>query len=119
MDATTTTYRKSGTWLQPNQFIGDIWGLDLPADYWDATRDFNNNSDKSAAFGFSFDATKTANEITACTNVVNKYHKALVCGALDPEETLPKFNQELKDAGLDAIIAEKQSQLDAWLSENK
>ncbi len=51
--------------------------------------------------------------------MVNKYHKALVCGALDPEETLPKFNQELKDAGLDAIIAEKQSQLDAWLSENK
>ncbi len=119
VDATTTTYRKSGTWLQPNQFIGDIWGLDLPADYWDATRDFNNNSDKSAAFGFSFDATKTANEITACTNVVNKYHKALVCGALNPEETLPKFNQELKDAGIETIIAEKQSQLDTWLSEQK
>ena len=119
VDATTTTYRKSGTWLQPNQLIGDIWGLDLPADYWDATRDFNNNSDKSAAFGFSFDATKTANEITACTNVVNKYHKALVCGALDPEETLPKFNQELKDAGIETIIAEKQSQLDTWLSEQK
>ncbi len=119
LDATTTTYRKSGTWLQPNQFIGDIWGTDLPHDYWDATRDFNNNSDKSAAFGFSFDATKTANEITACTNVVNKYHKALVCGALDPAETLPKFNQELKDAGIDAIIAEKQAQLDSWLAENK
>lgn len=116
-DATTTTYRKSGTWLTPNQFIGDIWGLDLPTDYWDATRDFNNNSDKSAAFGFSFDATPVANEITACTNVVNKYHKALVCGALDPEETLPKFNQELYDAGLQNIIDEKQAQLDAWLAE--
>ncbi|MGI5857430.1 MAG: ABC transporter substrate-binding protein [Candidatus Merdivicinus sp.] len=116
VDATTTTYRKSGTWLMPNQFIGDIWGADLPHDYWDATRDFNNNSQKSAAFGFSFDATKTANEITACTNVVNKYHKALLCGALNPEETLPKFNQELKDAGLDVIIQEKQAQLDAWLA---
>lgn len=117
LDATTTTYRKSGTWLCPNQFIGNIWGLDLPVDYWDATRDFNNESEKSAAFGFSFDATKTPNEIAACTNVVNKYHKALVCGALDPEETLPKFNQELKDAGIDAIITEKQAQLDAWLAE--
>lgn len=117
VDATTTTYRKSGTWLMPNQFIGDIWGLDLPADYWDATNTFNNESDKSAAFGFSFDATTVANEITACTNVVNKYHKALVCGALDPEETLPKFNQELYDAGLQTIIDEKQAQLDAWLAE--
>ena len=42
---------------------------------------------------------------------------ALVCGALNPEETLPKFNQELKDAGIDAIITEKQAQLDAWLAE--
>lgn len=116
-DATTTTYRKSGTWLTPNQFIGDIWGTALPKDYWDATKTFNNESQKSAAFGFTFDATPVINEVTACTNVVNKYHKALVCGALDPETTLPKFNQELKDAGLDIIITEKQAQLDAWLAE--
>ena len=45
--------------------------------YWDATKTFNEESQKSAAFGFSFDATQVANEITACTNVVNKYHKAL------------------------------------------
>ena len=42
----------------PNQFIGDIWGTDLPADYWDATKTFNEESQKSAAFGFSFDATQ-------------------------------------------------------------
>ena len=94
-------------------------GTDLPADYWDATKTFNEESQKSAAFGFSFDATQVANEITACTNVVNKYHKALVCGALDPETTLPQFNSELKDAGIDAIIEEKQAQLDAWLAEQK
>ncbi len=117
MDANSTTYRKSGAWMLPNQFIGDIWGKDLPVDYWDATKEFNKTAAKSAAFGFSFDATKTPNEIAACTNVVNKYHKALVCGALNPEETLPKFNQELKDAGIDAIIAEKQTQLDEWLAQ--
>lgn len=117
MDATTTTYRKSGTWLMPNQFIGHIWGLDLPVDYWDATHEFNTTSLKSKAFGFTFDTAETANEITACTNVVNKYHKALMCGALDPEETLPKFNQELKDAGIDVIIENKQAQFDQWLEE--
>ena len=46
LDATTTTYRKSGTWLMPNQFIGDIWGTDLPADYWDVTKKFNEESQK-------------------------------------------------------------------------
>ena len=39
-----------------------------------------------------------------------------MCGALNPAETLDKFNQELKDAGIDAIIAEKQAQLDEWLA---
>ena len=38
-------------------------------------------------------------------------------GELDPEEALPKFNEELKAAGLDTIIAEKQAQLDAFLAQ--
>ena len=40
------------------------------------------------------------------------------CGSLDPETELPKFQQSLKDAGIDEIIAEKQKQLDAWAAEN-
>ena len=58
------------------------------------------------------------NQLTACTNVMGKYHNALMCGALDPEEILPKFIQELKDAGIDDIIADKQEQLDAWREAN-
>jgi len=114
LDVTTSGYRRSGTWLMPNQFIGNIWNGNAP-DYWDATRAFNDTATKSKAFGFTYDSEKVNNEVTACTNVVAKYHKALLCGALDPEETLPKFNQELQDAGIDSIIAEKQAQLDEWL----
>ena len=47
------------------------------------------------------------------------YHKARGCGALVPVTTLPQFNSELKDAGIDTIIEEKQAQLDAWLAEQK
>ena len=43
-----------------------------------------------------------------------KYKNALDCGSLNPEEAVPKMMQELKDAGIDTIIAEKQAQLDAW-----
>ena len=115
VDATTSNYRKSGTWLQPNQFIGDVWEGSA-ADVWDQQRDFNNNAQKSAAFGFTYDSANVTNEVTACTNVVSKYNKALLCGALDPETTLEQFNSELYAAGLQNIIDEKQSQLDAWLA---
>lgn len=115
LDATTSGYRKSGTWLAPNQFVGNVWNGSTP-DYWDVTRTFNDEATKSKAFGFTYDSANVNNEVTACTNVVSKYNKALLCGALDPAETLPKFNQELKDAGIDNIIKEKQTQLDEWLT---
>ena len=114
LDATTSNYRKSGTWLQPNQFIGDVWEGSA-ADIWDQQRTFNNNAQKSVAFGFTYDSATVTNEVTACTNVVSKYNKALLCGALDPDTTLDKFNEELYAAGLQNIIDEKQRQLNTWL----
>lgn len=36
---------------------------------------------------------------------------------MNPEEAVPKMVQELKDAGIDTIIAEKQAQLDAWAAQ--
>ncbi len=113
MDATNTTYRPSGGWLWPNQFIGNVWEGN-PPDYWQVTREFNETAIKSSAFGFVWDSAMVKNQVTACTNVLNKYHKALMCGAIDPVETLPKFNQELKDAGIEDIIRSKQEQMDAW-----
>lgn len=114
IDSTNTTYRPSGGWLWCNQFIGHVWNGN-PPDYWDVTREFNKNSIKSSAFGFVWDASEVKNEVTACTNVMNKYHKALMCGAIDPEENLPKFNEELKNAGIEAILKSKQTQLNEWL----
>ena len=118
LDATTSNYRKSGTWLQPNQFIGHVWEGSA-ADIWDQQRAFNNDAQKSAAFGFTYDSATVTNEVTACTNVVSKYNKALLCGALEPESTLAQFNEELYAAGLQNIIDEKQKQLDAWVESNK
>ena len=114
LDASTSNYAKSGTWIMPNQFIGNVWEGSAP-DVWDQQREFNDTAQKSAAFGFTYDSLPVTNEVTACTNVVSKYHKALLCGALDPATTLDQFNEELYAAGLQNIIDEKQSQLDAWL----
>ncbi|MDO4293593.1 MAG: ABC transporter substrate-binding protein [Eubacteriales bacterium] len=115
LDASTSNYRKSATWLAPNQFIGHVWEGSAP-DVWDQQRAFNNDALKSVAFGFTYDSSAVTNEVAACTNVVAKYHNALLCGALEPESTLEQFNQELYAAGLQNIIDEKQRQLDEWLA---
>lgn len=105
-------------WAWPNEAISYVWEGNDP-DIWDQTQEFNNNAVVSPAKGFAWDNTDVQNEVTACANVTAKYGPALECGSLDPETTIPKFLDELKAAGADTIIAEKQRQLDDWLEANK
>lgn len=78
----------------------------------------NRNANISVAMGFVFDSSSVATEYTAVTNVIDQYLPGLACGSIDPATELPVFLQRLEEAGLSRIIAEKQSQLDAWLAEN-
>lgn len=53
----------------------------------------------------------------AATSVVKEYGPALMCGTADPadpEVGLDAFNAALAEAGIDAIIAEIQTQYDDW-----
>ena len=113
VDATTTGYPGGTGWGWPNQFISYVWAGN-EADYWTQMDDFNRTATPSKAIGFTFDSTNVSTEMASCANIVLQYRPALLAGAIDPAEALAKFNQELKDAGLEKIIAEKQSQLDAW-----
>ena len=53
---------------------------------------------------------------SSVTNVHNKYYKALQTGAVDPEEYIPIYVQELKAAGIDELIKAVQAQLDDYLA---
>jgi putative aldouronate transport system substrate-binding protein len=43
----------------------------------------------------------------------------LINGMADPEKTLPEFLAKLKDAGMDKIVAEAQTQVNAWRAANQ
>ncbi|MBP3961599.1 ABC transporter substrate-binding protein [Paenibacillus lignilyticus] len=105
-------------WATPNASIAYIWKGE-PEDKWDYLQQYNSSAHQSPAKGFRFNAESVANEITMVSNVDAKFALALESGTLDPEKTLPKYLEELKAAGVDKIIAEKQKQLDAWLAANK
>jgi ABC-type glycerol-3-phosphate transport system substrate-binding protein len=75
----------------------------------------NKNAKTSVAMGFTFDSSSVKTEYTAVTNVISQYLPGLICGNVDPATEIPVFLQRLQEAGLGAIIAEKQKQLDAWV----
>ena len=114
-DASTVGYHLGAGWILPNQFVCTPWVTD-GADVYDKVIEYNKTARISKALGFTFDPEPVADEIAATSNVRNKYYKALIVGAVDPDEYLPKMNEELKAAGMDTIIAESQKQLDAYLA---
>ena len=118
IDASNTKYNLNIGWELPNQYIAHIWKGNTE-DIWEQYKEFNNAATKSPAFGFIYDSTDVANELTALTNVNNQYLKALDTGSVDPDEILPRFNQALYDAGLQKVIDTKQEQLDAWFATKK
>lgn len=101
-------------WGWPNEQITSIWESDEDTVWTDLAK-FNDEARPSPAKGFLFDNSKVLNQITACQNVVGKYHKAIIGGSVEPEDAIEKFLAELKNAGIEDIIEEKQAQLNAWL----
>lgn len=110
-DMSSCTYHLSSA---INNTVGIRWVTENP-DYAKLLEESNQDAKRSMAMGFKFDTTKVTNEITQLDNVCSKYQIGLESGALNPEEYLNAFLEELKNAGIDSVITEKQSQLDAWL----
>lgn len=115
-DSSSTEYT-SHPWAWPNECITYVWEGD-DADVWEQMTQFNENALISPAKGFTWDNSGVQTEAAAVANVISKYGNAFLAGSLDPAVTIPQFIEELKDAGADTIIEEKQRQLDAWHEEN-
>ena len=77
---------------------------------------FNKEAEVSCTAGFRFDKTAVEAEVTALDGVLAEYQALLEKGFYDPEEYLPEFQAALKTAGVEKVIAEMQTQYDAWLA---
>lgn len=74
----------------------------------------NEEAKTSPAMGFTFDSSKLNTQYTAVKNAISQYLPGLLCGSVDPNTELTKFQQALQDAGYQDILNAKQEQLDAW-----
>lgn len=79
--------------------------------------DANEQELRSPAVGFAFDKTPVQSKMEVCLSIVERYRPGLLAGELSPDETIPIMLAQLKDAGVDDVIREKQRQYDAWRSE--
>ncbi|MGN8631534.1 ABC transporter substrate-binding protein [Blautia sp. HCP3S3_G3] len=112
-------------------WYGDNWGnltiTNAPESYggpdgivFKKMLEYNNSAKLSAHMGFTFDPSSVENEITACANVLDEYNDLILGHYESADEVNAAFdemNEKLTASGVDKIIAEAQSQIDAWNAE--
>ena len=102
-----------------NYMYGNMWLLKMHEPVtltMDQMRAFTEEATPVSCLGFSYDPTNVKTEVAACSSVLEEYCDGLEKGQLDPQTTLPEFIEKLENSGINNIIAEKQSQYDAWLA---
>lgn len=123
VDGSNYKYHLPQGWYMGNQFIAPIWNDGtLSADYWDSLDTFNSWCALSPAYGFLWDNRDYTSQITALTNVYEKYRAEINTGTTPADELesrIEEMNQELYAAGLQDIIDAKQAQLDEWLAQQE
>ena len=113
----TTGWTFDTGWMCGNQFLSYVWeGNDL--DIWEQTDAFNKSATLPLSFGFTASMDNVSTEVAACSAVVEQYEDSLLTGNLDVDTALAEMNEKLYASGLQAIIDEKQAQLDAWATTN-
>ena len=93
-----------------------------PNNFTELIQEANESAISDTNLGFIFDPTPVTNEIAACNAVIDEYETNLIFGFIPESEVdanIDEFLQKLNDSGAEKIVAEAQSQLDAWRAENK
>lgn len=78
------------------------------------TQKENETAKPSPLMGFKFVNTAVTAEIANIATVIDQYRPGLETGTVAASEKLKEFQDKLKAAGVDKVIAEAQKQLDEW-----
>ena len=70
----------------------------------------------SAAMGFTPDLAPVETECLAVKAVIEEYKADLYTGTADPDVKIPEMLNRMNEVGLQTIITEVQSQLDAFVA---
>ncbi len=117
VDDSTVGWNLSAPWFYPNQCLSIPYNTEMSTYYTDMEKCwFDENSEFSKGMGFVFDNSSVYDQVKACQMIIDQYRDALLYGEVEVDKYLTKLNEELKEAGIDAIIDEKNAQFQAFLS---
>ena len=108
-------YNVNASFLFGSQYLAKVWETDR-ADLRAVVKELNKNVAVAPLMGFSVNTVPISDEIGQLRNVMDQYRPGLVAGSSDPAVALPEFLAKLEAAGIGTVIAEVQSQVDAFVA---
>lgn len=84
---------------------------------WEETAEMNASAPGSVILGFSFNAEPVSGEIANINAVTTELLGPILVGQVDDvDAAIAELNTALEAAGLSTVLAEMQSQIDAWMA---
>lgn len=113
-------YFPNTDWMFGNQFNGFLSG-DQKDNVWEETKKINDSAKISTIFGFVFNPEPVKTEVANASAVVKEYMDTFKVGLFGDktEAKLAEFQNKLKAAGVETILAEKQKQINEFLAAKK
>ena len=122
-DSKTFVHKNNADWSMAGYTQGSFFAItptdDFDFNQFDEVKELNEKAEPSVLLGFTLDTTPIADELANCIQIAERYKGELLTGTADPEVMVPQMMQELRAAGFDKIVAEAQSQVDAFMATNK
>lgn len=83
---------------------------------WEETQAINENADGSSILGFTFDQYNVSGELANINAILPEHLNSILCGMVNGtvEDAIAAMNTALYQAGLQTVLDEMQSQVDAW-----
>ena len=90
---------------------------EVPADPDQWAKVFEGYADAkvTAAMGFTLDVAPVEDKLLAIASIIEEYKKELVTGTSDPDVVIPEMLERMNEVGLQDVLAEVQSQLNAYM----
>jgi len=108
-------YTPSTDWEFGNQFNGYYTDqTEAQANVWQTSKALNQQAPVSVAMGFAFDPTNVKTQVAQVGAAITQYVAPVSKGLVDPTTGVSQFLSALKQAGIDDIVKETQTQLDSW-----
>jgi putative aldouronate transport system substrate-binding protein len=108
-----TDFTSAGGWIMGNEFNNFLTDAQSPTLFTDIEA-YNKSAKALDDLGFVYDNSKCKTQYAACQAVVQKYYQQLFAGKADVDSTVAKMKADFKAAGEDKLLADVQSQYDAW-----